>query len=60
MNLRPTDGFPTLSTTRNVAMVSGNSPALLNAFVTKGSEFLKDINPWNMFLILLKMKDIIV
>ena len=53
-NLRPTDGFPTLSTTRNVAMVSGNSPALLNAFVNKGSEFLKDINPWNMFLDIIK------
>lgn len=49
-NLRPTDGFPSLSTTKNVAMVSGNSPVLLNAFVNKGPEFLKDINPWMMFL----------
>ena len=44
-NLKQTNGFPTLTNTKNVMMVSGNSPALLNIFTEKGLDGLKNINP---------------
>lgn len=49
-NLRPTDGFPSLSTKKNVSMMSGFSPALLNVFCEKGLSGLNSCNPWNLFL----------
>ena len=49
-NLRYTSGFPSLSTTKNTSMMSGNSPVLLNAFCNHGIESLKEINPWNMLV----------
>ena len=47
-NLRSTTGFPSLSTTVNTTMMSGNNPVLLNTFCKKGIESLKDCTPWNM------------
>ena len=47
-NLRQTSGFPSCSTDKNVSMVSGYSPVILNQFSEKGIDVLKDINPWNM------------
>ena len=47
-NLRSTTGFPSLSTTTNTTMMSGNNPILLNTFCEKGIESLKDCTPWNM------------
>ena len=47
-NLRSTNGFPSLSTTENTSMLSGNSAALLNNFADKGPSILKDFTPWKM------------
>lgn len=47
-NLRSTSGFPSLTTTANTTMISGNSPMLLNAFSEKGVDMLKDLTPFNM------------
>jgi ABC-type amino acid transport substrate-binding protein len=52
-NLRSTDGFPSLATQENVSMMSGFSPALLNAFCEKGMDALKDATPWNTMVDLL-------
>ena len=49
-NLRSTTGFPTLSTTVNTTMMSGNNPVLLNAFCEKGVESLNNCTPWNMLI----------
>lgn len=49
-NMRTTSGFPSLSTTKNTSMMSGNNPALLNAFCEHGVESLKEITPWNMLI----------
>lgn len=47
-NLRKTDGFPTLSTQKNVTMLSGYSAVLLNAFCEKGVEALQEYTPYSM------------
>lgn len=47
-NLRQTTGFPSLTTTKNTTMMSGNNPVLLNAFSEEGVESLKNITPWKM------------
>jgi len=46
-NLRQTTGFPSLSTTDNTSMMSGNSPVLLNTFCSNG---LNEITPWSILL----------
>ena len=47
-NLRSTTGFPSLSTTENTSMMSGNNPVLLNAFCNKGLTSLKEYTPWKL------------
>lgn len=47
-NLRTTNGFPELSYQRDVTMLSGYSPNLLNSFVDEGMRSLNDITPWYM------------
>jgi hypothetical protein len=47
-NLRSTSGFPVLNKQKGASMLSGFSPALLNAFCDKGIDFLNDCSPWNM------------
>ena len=47
-NLRSTTGFPSLSTTENTSMMSGNNPVLLNAFCNKGLTSLKEYTPWKV------------
>lgn len=47
-NLRSTSGFPSLKDEKGVMMMSGFSPALLNAFCDKGVDALKKYSPWNM------------
>jgi hypothetical protein len=47
-NLRNTSGFPTLSTQKNVTMLSGYSPVLLNAFYNKGMDAIRDYDPYKM------------
>lgn len=49
-NLRSTDGFPSMSTTKNVSMLSGFSPVLLNVFCEKGMDGLQNLTPWDTFL----------
>ena len=49
-NLTKTTGYPALSTDKNVSMMSGFSPVLLNIFCEKGVEGLKEYTPWLTFL----------
>lgn len=49
-NLRTTNGFPATSFSKNVIMVSGYSPILLNAFMSSGIEALKECTPWKLFI----------
>ena len=46
-NLRSTGGFPVLSTEKNVSMLSGYSPSMLNMFCEKGIAALEDFTPWS-------------
>jgi len=47
-NLRSKGGFPSLSSEKNVSMMSGFSPALLNLFCDKGVEALQSCTPWSI------------
>lgn len=47
-NLRSTNGFPALSSRKNVSMMSGFSPLLLNIFCEEGLKSLEDCTPFNM------------
>jgi hypothetical protein len=47
-NLRNTTGFPCLSNEKNVSMMSGFSPALLNSFCDHGISSLQSCTPWSM------------
>ena len=49
-NLRSTSGFPSLSSQRNVSMMSGFSPTLLNLFCEKGLDALHGCTPWSMLI----------
>ena len=49
-NLRSTSGFPSLSSDKNVSMMSGFSPTLLNLFCDKGITALQTCTPWSMLL----------
>ena len=47
-NLRSTSGFPSLSNDKNISMMSGFSPALLNLFCDKGIDALQSSTPWSI------------
>jgi len=47
-NLRNTNGFPTLSNEKNVSMMSGFNPVLLNQFCDKGIDALQSCTPWTV------------
>jgi len=47
-NLRSTSGFPCLSNEKNVSMMSGFSPALLNSFCDHGISSLQSYTPWSI------------
>lgn len=49
-NLSKTNGFPTLAMTKNVAMVSGYNPYLLNQFLDRGIEAFTEYNPWEIIV----------
>ena len=49
-NLRSTSGFPSLSTQKNVSMMSGFSPVLMNLFCEKGLDALLSCTPWTMLV----------
>jgi len=46
-NLRSTNGFPCLSFQKNISMMSGFSPSLLNMFCEKGLVALQECTPWS-------------
>ena len=47
-NLRKTTGFPATTFTKNITFLSGYSSTLLNVFVTKGVDALREVTPFNM------------
>ena len=49
-NLRSTSGFPAATTEKNITMLSGFSPILLNSLCEKGIDALKELTPWNNML----------
>jgi hypothetical protein len=49
-NLRSTSGFPSLSSQKNVSMMSGFSPALLNLFCDKGIDAFQNCTPWSVLM----------
>jgi hypothetical protein len=49
-NLRSTSGFPSLSSQKNVSMMSGFSPALLNLFCENGIKAFKNCTPWSVLM----------
>jgi len=49
-NLRSTSGFPSLSSQKNVSMMSGFSPALLNLFCDKGIDAFASCTPWSILM----------
>jgi hypothetical protein len=55
-NLRKTNGFPSQTTEKNVTMLSGFNPMLLNTLCDKGFEELKNCTPYTMLLDLLNSK----
>jgi hypothetical protein len=49
-NLRLTNGFPVLSTEKNVSMLSGYSSQLLNIFCNKGVDAIKESTPMKLLI----------
>jgi hypothetical protein len=49
-NLSQTNNFPTTINKKNVTMISGYSPVILNKFCDGGFISLKDLNPFNNLL----------
>jgi len=49
-NLRSTNGFPSLSGQKNISMLSGFSPALLNLFCEKGMDSMHSCTPWAVLI----------
>jgi hypothetical protein len=49
-NLQSTNGFPCISSQKNVSMMSGFSPSLLNLFCEKGLEALQGCTPWSILV----------
>ena len=54
-NMRITEGFPVMSEQKNVSMLSGFSPVLLNTFCNKGYSELKNMNSYNMLTSILNI-----
>jgi hypothetical protein len=52
-NLSSTSGFPALSSQKNVSMVSGFSPALLNLFCENGLTAFESCTPWSNLALML-------
>lgn len=55
-NLQSTDGFPVLSSQKNVTMISGYNSSLLNIFCEHGLDSLKNYSPMNMLYSILNNK----
>ena len=49
-NLRSTNGFPSVTGEKNVSMMSGFSPNLLDAFSEKGIDMLKEMTPYKQLI----------
>jgi hypothetical protein len=46
-NLRNTNGFPCFSQNKDISMLSGSNPSLLNMFCESGLPALKSFSPWS-------------
>ena len=46
-NLRSTNGFPSVSTEKNISMLSGYAPVLIDTLCDKGLDALKEATPWH-------------
>ena len=56
-NLKSTNGFPCLSIQRNVSMMSGYNPSLLNTFCEKGiTALFNSSTPWSILIKTLRSK----
>jgi len=55
-NLRKTKGFPSSVYEPNTSMISGYSPVLLNTFVEKGMNELKNVTPFSLITDILNNK----
>ena len=55
-NLRSTSGFPVCTSEKNVTMLSGFSPALLNSLYEKGIEGLSEFTPFKLVAQMLTKK----
>jgi hypothetical protein len=53
-NLRSTNGFPCATSEKNVSMLSGFSPMLLNLFCEKGINAIQSYTPWAALMDCLK------
>lgn len=53
-NMRSTDGFPTISSTKNVSMMSGYNPTMLNMFCKNGIQGFS--TPWLSLITVLNNK----
>ena len=51
--MRSTNGFPVISKQKNVSMLSGFSPVLLNIFCNKGSNELEKLNSYDILFSIL-------
>lgn len=49
-NLRSTNGFPCLLQNKNVSMMSGFNPSLLNLFCEGGVNSFQSMTPWNQLM----------
>ena len=52
-NMRSTNGFPVISKQKNVSMLSGFSPVLLNIFCNKGHNELEKLNSYDILFSIL-------
>ncbi len=55
-NLSSTDGFPSMATEKNVSMLSGFDPSVLELFCEEGMEGLQEMMPINMIYKILANK----
>ena len=53
-NLRATNGFPVLSTSTNITMVSGYNASLLNLFCEEGISKMRETTGWDNFILMLE------
>lgn len=56
-NLKSTNGFPEKSNSKNITMISGYSPYLVNSLLEEGIEAIEKRSSWDFLMIQLKKYD---